>query len=102
MESTITIHGREGYTALIKSIVDEKIVDLSGATVYFEAPAAGIRMLLPADPEETTSLRLTLTRADVEKLPTVANNYAIIDETGLPVVIKRGSIMRDGYRGEPK
>lgn len=102
MDTNITIHGREGYSALIKSIVDGSVIDLSAATVYFEVPAAGLRLLLPADPIEATSLRLTLTRSDVEKLPTVPSQFALVDETGLPTVLKRGAIQRDGYKGEPK
>lgn len=101
MES-ITIHGREGYSALIKSVVEGVPVDLSAAIVYFEVPDAGLRFLLPVDTDETTSLRLTLERADVERIPTAPSPFAIIDETGLPKVIKAGMISRTGYKGEPK
>ncbi|MBD8734881.1 hypothetical protein [Sphingomonas sp. CFBP 13706] len=102
MNSSIVIHGREGYTALIKSIVDGSVIDLSAATVYFEIPSVNLRARLPADPVETTSLRLTLERSEVEKLSTSPSEFAIIDETGLPVVIKSGTIQRNGYKGEPK
>lgn len=98
----ITIHGREGYSALIKSVVDGVPVDLSTAVVYFEVPDAGLRVLLPVDAEEAMALRLTLTRPEVERIPNVASLFAIIDETGLPKVIKSGSISRTGYKGEPK
>lgn len=101
MES-ITIHGREGYSALIKSIVDGKPVDLSTAVVYFEVPDAGLRLLLPTDAVEQTALRLTLTRSHVERIPKTASMFAIIDETGLPKVIKSGTIVCTGYKGEPK
>lgn len=101
MES-ITIHGREGYSALIKSIVEGVPVDLSAAIVYFEVPDAGLRLRLPVDPEEATALRLTLSRADVERIPSKASLFAIVDETGLPKVIKSGLISRNGYKGEPK
>jgi len=102
MDSNITVHGREGYSALVKSIVDGQPVDLSAATVYFEVPSAGLRLLLPVDSDETTSLRLTLTREDVERLPIKDGLFAIIDETGLAKVIKQGTIVRTGYKGEPK
>lgn len=101
MES-ITIHGREGYSALIKSIVDGASVDLSTAVVYFEVPDAGLRLLLPTDADEATALRLTLTRPEVERIPTVPSMFAIVDETGLPKVISSGMISRTGYKGEPK
>lgn len=102
MDKTITIHGREGYSALVKSIVDGVPVDLSVASIYFEVPGAKLRLLLPVDPIDATSLRLTLTRAQVETLPSAPSAFAIIDETGLPKVIERGTIVRDGYKGEPK
>jgi hypothetical protein len=97
----INIHGRSAYTSLITRITDGKQADLSASTIYFEVPLAKLRILCVPDAVDPLSLRVTLTRPQVESLSSSRSGYAIVDETNLPSVVASGSIARTGYIGAP-
>ena len=99
---TISVHGREAYSALIKSVVGVTNIDIGDFIIYFECPIASIRKRLIPDLVDTTALRLILTRDEVALLSTVPSPFVFIDETtDLPKVIKSGLIHRYGYIGSP-
>jgi hypothetical protein len=105
----ITVHGREGlsipYTRFTKSATGrEAQVDISESTIWIEIPAARIRKQLVANPGDSKGLLILLTRTEVEKIPTKATDFAIIDETvpSIPDVEWEGKIQRTGYVGEPQ
>ena len=100
----ISVHGREGlnlpYTRFSKSSTGrETQVDISGSTIFFEVPAANIRVQLVANPGDALGLLIRLTRAQVVTLPTTPSDFAVIDETVTlyPDVEWEGKIQRVGY-----
>jgi hypothetical protein len=97
----ITVHGRSAYTALITRKANGRQADLSTSTIYFEVPDARLRILCIPDATDPLSLRVTLTRAQVEMLSPARSAFAIVDETNLPSVVQSGSIARTGYIGAP-
>jgi hypothetical protein len=97
----ITIHGRSAYTSLITRVTNGTQVDLSTSTIYFEVPEAKLRVLCLPDAIDPLSLRVTLTRPQVEMLSPARSVYAIVDETNLPSVVATGAIGRTGYTGAP-
>lgn len=97
----ISVHGRSAYTALITRQLNGTQTDLSASTIYFEVPDAHLRILCVPDAADPLSLRVTLTRAQVEALSPARSAFAIVDETNLPSVVQSGSIARTGYVGAP-
>ncbi len=104
----IKVHGREGlnipYTRFQKNSAGREIqIDISESTIYFEVPAADLRILLVANTADPLGLLIRLTRAQVETLPTTATTFAVVDETNAlyPDVEWEGQIQRTGYVGAP-
>lgn len=104
----ITVHGRESlnfpYKRFKKSATGrEEQVDISDSTIYFECPAAGLRVQLVADPGDAKGLLVRVPRTDVEKIPTSEVPFAVVDETvaAYPDVEWEGKIKRIGYVGTP-
>jgi hypothetical protein len=98
----IEIHGREEYSRLLRGKDGH---DLSPYQVYFECPAARLRVLCPVDSEEPTCLRLTLTRDEVELLPVSKTEWALVNESAREVGVNKGLIRRIGFvafNGEPE
>jgi hypothetical protein len=105
----ITVHGREGlnipYTRYQKGATGrEAQVDISESVIFFEIPAAKLRVQLVANPGDTKGLLIRLTRAQVEKIPTKPTAFAVVDETvpTVPDVEWEGNIQRTGYVGAPE
>ena len=100
----IKVHGREGlsipYTRYQKSATGrETKIDISASIIWFEVPAANIRVQLVPNPDDLEGLLIRLTRDQVETLPTTATVFAVIDETipDYPDVEWEGKIQRTGY-----
>lgn len=105
--SLIEVHGRGGlnipYTRYQKSPQGrEEQIDISASTIYLEIPSIHLRKRLVANPSDPKGLVLKLIRTEVERLPKVASDFAVIDETGdVPNVEWEGKIIRTGYVGDP-
>lgn len=107
-DTSITVHGREALdlpykrweTATNGASVQ---TDLSSSILYIEIPSANIRKLLTTDAGDAKGKRITLTRAEVEMIPTTASAYILLDETdpAKPFVELEGTITRTGYHGQP-
>jgi hypothetical protein len=78
-------------------------MDISGATMFIEIPAANLRKQLVANGADPKGLRILLTRDEVGLIPTIPTPYILIDETDLihPVLELEGKIYRTGYTNEP-
>ncbi len=106
--SLIQIHGRAGlkipYTRFRKTATNrDEQIDISQSIIYMEIPAINLRKRLVANPSDTKGLLLKLTRSEVEQLPTVTSEFAVVDETDIeaPDVEWIGKIVRIGYIGDP-
>jgi hypothetical protein len=106
--SLIQVHGREGlnipYTRYQKSATGrETQVDISASDIYFEVPAAHLRVKLVANSADLKGLLIQLTRTQVASIPITATDFAVIDETNasIPNVEWEGKIQRIGYTGAP-
>lgn len=106
--NAISVHGREALNLPYVRWSDDDPatqvqIDLSQSTLYLEIPGAGIRRLMPRDGSDSKSLRIYLSRTEVESLPTVPTPYIIIDETSedYPSIQLEGKIIRTGYKGAP-
>lgn len=101
----IEVHGRASLKAeFVARDKDTKVrIDLSGLSLFFECPSAGLRVPLIVGQPDAFARTLFLSRAQVEKLPTSASPYTILDETNPdePALWSKGTIMRVGYVGEP-
>lgn len=97
------IHGRGSYRADLQISTTLANVDLTGETIFLEIPSAGLRVLLPVDPNNPGSKLIAISRTVVESLPTSPSQYAVIDETDpvYPNVLLNGLISRNGYIGAP-
>jgi hypothetical protein len=104
--NTISVHGREALDLPYSrwSPDDSTIqLDISGATMYLEIPAANLRKLLVVNPDDPLGLRIVMSRSEVSLLPTVPTPYIILDETDpmVPVLELESRIYRTGYTNEP-
>ncbi len=103
----IEVHGRSGlnipYTRYRK--IDqgrEEQVDISASTMFIEIPAIHLRKALVVNPDDAMGLIIRLTRTEVEGLPIVPCDFAVVDETPIvPDVELSGKIVRSGYIGDP-
>lgn len=105
-DDIIAVHGRGGLLLPYSRFVDvagvKTQVDISAHDIYVEIPAARIRKKLVIDPVDNKSLRVLLTRAEVERIPPTSSPLIIIDETGeIPVVDWESRIQSVGYKGDP-
>lgn len=104
----ITVHGREGlnipYVRFQKETTGrETQIDISASDIYIEIPAADLRVKLVTNPQDDKGLIIRLTRDDVEKIPIIPSDFAVIDESNAdyPDVGWEGKIKRVGYVGAP-
>lgn len=95
----IQVHGRSA----LELPITQTGVDLSTLVLFFECPSARIRKALIAHPTYPKGRLISLTVAEVERLPTAAGLWCVRNETdpARPVVYFEGSIQRTGYVGVP-
>lgn len=98
-DGSIVVHWR-GSLDLRVSLRDASgaAILVSGRTYVFEI--AGL-LRVPVLHLSTTQLQVLLTRAQVRLIGRTPREYALIDETGEPVVVLDGTISVRGYRDEP-
>ncbi len=105
-DDIIAVHGRGGlllpYSRFVEVDGVKTQVDISDHDIYVEIPSARIRKKLVIDPIDALSLRVLLTRTEVESIPPTPSPLIIIDETGeIPIVDWESKVQRVGYKGDP-
>ena len=105
-KNIVSVHGRESLDLPYSRWSEGDAVfqiDISGATMFIEIPAANLRKQLVVNPADPKGLRILLSRSEVERLPTTPTPYILLDETSAeyPILEMEGQIYRTGYSGEP-
>lgn len=102
----ITVHGRG--SVIIDYMVKDALgtqIDISGWDIWFEVDGVPIREPLVPNPSDPLGKLIVLERDQVEILKTKPCAFAVIDESQMTSdiyrVLWRGTIVRDGYVGEP-
>lgn len=98
-DGSIGVHGRSSLD-LVVSIRDGsgQPVDVTGRSYFFEV--AGL-FRVPLQAVDQSSLRVLLTRDQVELIGPVRREFALIDETEQPLVIWSSTIQQIGFKGAP-